>query len=364
MPPDRRSRDSRSVRTFSSPSSSTNRVRASSGSRDGASAMSATATGGVGRGTSPAPSTGSGGRPWAPCCSGRRARWRRRGRRAPALDREFRLLGHGYSLPVLPGDSLLPGRRAADLARPRRGRGRRRRGGRRGDRRGGRAGRGQPRPVGGAAGARPTSPPAPAGGRRSSSTAACGTWRTARSGWRGRAPASAPSSWGRRRRTWCGRLPFLVPDEAGRDVTALAAAGGHLGDAVRLSVPAGGDRCRRPIGSVRTRSRAWSPACGRAAVASSSGTGSCGRRPAGRRDRPHRRGVRGPDPDRGLGDRGRRRRRARGRRGSEAVTLRARVVVNAAGVWAQRLAPGIRLQPSRGRTSSSAATGSVRRRPR
>ncbi len=35
------------------------------------------------------------------------------------------------------------------------------------------------------------------------------------------------------------RLPFLVPDEAGRDVTALAAAGGHLGDAVRLSVPGG-----------------------------------------------------------------------------------------------------------------------------
>ena len=30
------------------------------------------------------------------------------------------------------------------------------------------------------------------------------------------------------------------------------------------------------------------------------------------------------------------------------MTLRARVVVNAAGVWAQRLAPGIRLQPSRG----------------
>jgi glycerol-3-phosphate dehydrogenase len=32
----------------------------------------------------------------------------------------------------------------------------------------------------------------------------------------------------------------------------------------------------------------------------------------------------------------------------EAVTLRAGVVVNAAGVWAQRLAPGIRLVPSRG----------------
>jgi glycerol-3-phosphate dehydrogenase len=33
---------------------------------------------------------------------------------------------------------------------------------------------------------------------------------------------------------------------------------------------------------------------------------------------------------------------------SEAVSLRARVVVNAAGVWAQRLAPSIRLVPSRG----------------
>src|SRR5215212_8788974 len=34
-------------------------------------------------------------------------------------------------------------------------------------------------------------------------------------------------------------LPFLVPDVAGRDVTALAEAGGRLGDAVRLSVPGG-----------------------------------------------------------------------------------------------------------------------------
>jgi glycerol-3-phosphate dehydrogenase len=34
--------------------------------------------------------------------------------------------------------------------------------------------------------------------------------------------------------------------------------------------------------------------------------------------------------------------------GGEVVTLRAGVVVNAAGVWAQRLAPGIRLVPSRG----------------
>ena len=34
-------------------------------------------------------------------------------------------------------------------------------------------------------------------------------------------------------------LPFLVPDVAGRDVTALAAAGGRLGDLVRRSVPGG-----------------------------------------------------------------------------------------------------------------------------
>ena len=43
------------------------------------------------------------------------------------------------------------------------------------------------------------------------------------------------------------RLPFLVPDVAGRDVTALAAAGGRLGDAVRLSVRGG----RRSLPSTR-----------------------------------------------------------------------------------------------------------------
>ena len=39
--------------TLSSPSSSTSRIRASSGSRDGESWISATATGGVGRGDQP-----------------------------------------------------------------------------------------------------------------------------------------------------------------------------------------------------------------------------------------------------------------------------------------------------------------------
>ena len=70
-------------------------------------------------------------------------------------------------------------------------------------------------------------------------------------------------------------LPFLVPDVAGRDVTALAAAGGRAGDLVRRSVPGG----RGSLPSTRRASRAevcapGARACGPAAAASSSGTGS------------------------------------------------------------------------------------------
>jgi glycerol-3-phosphate dehydrogenase len=145
------------------------------------------------------------------------------------------------------------------------------------------------------------------------------------------------------------RLPFLVPDEAGRDVTALAAAGGHLGDAVRLSVPGG-------RGSLPSTRRVGADDVARLVPAV----------------RPGRGGVVFWDGQ--LVDDARlvvaiaRTAAAYGARiltgaavtavdgtdvhaivdGSEAVTLRARVVVNAAGVWAQRLAPGIRLQPSRG----------------
>ena len=145
------------------------------------------------------------------------------------------------------------------------------------------------------------------------------------------------------------RLPFLVPDEAGRDVTALAATGGHLGDAVRLSVPGG-------RGSLPSTRRVGADDVARLVPAV----------------RPGRGGVVFWDGQ--LVDDARlvvaiaRTAAAYGARiltgvsvtavdgrdvhavvdGSEAVTLRARVVVNAAGVWAQRLAPGIRLQPSRG----------------
>jgi glycerol-3-phosphate dehydrogenase len=145
------------------------------------------------------------------------------------------------------------------------------------------------------------------------------------------------------------RLPFLVPDEAGRDVTALAAAGARLGDAVRLSVPGG-------RGSLPSTRRV--------------GPDDVARLTPG--VRPGRGGVVFWDGQ--LVDDARlvvaiaRTAAAYGARiltgasvtavdgsdvhaivdNSEAVTIRARVVVNAAGVWAQRLAPGIRLQPSRG----------------
>ena len=145
------------------------------------------------------------------------------------------------------------------------------------------------------------------------------------------------------------KLPFLVPDEAGRDVTALAAGGGRLGDAVRLSVPGG-------RGSLPSTHRVGPDDVSRLVPAV----------------RPGRGGVVFWDGQ--LVDDARlvvaiaRTAAAYGARiltgaavtavdgtdvhaivdGSEVVTLRARVVVNAAGVWAQRLAPGLRLQPSRG----------------
>ena len=144
-------------------------------------------------------------------------------------------------------------------------------------------------------------------------------------------------------------LPFLVPDVAGRDVTALAEAGGRLGDAVRVSVPGG----RRSLpGTARV---------GPAEVARSV--------PA---VRPGRGGVVFWDGQ--LADDARlvvalaRTAAALGARvvtgavvtgvsgrsvhvtpdGGAPFELRAGVVVNAAGVWAQRLAPGVRLVPSRG----------------
>jgi glycerol-3-phosphate dehydrogenase len=145
------------------------------------------------------------------------------------------------------------------------------------------------------------------------------------------------------------RLPFLVPDVAGRDVTALAAAGGRLGDAVRLSVPGGrgslpstrrvaADEVSRLVPGVRPGAGGvvfWDGQLvddARLVVALARTAASYGARVLT--------GVAVTAVDghdvHAVVD------------GQEALTLRARVVVNAAGVWAQRLAPGIRLVPSRG----------------
>ena len=145
------------------------------------------------------------------------------------------------------------------------------------------------------------------------------------------------------------RLPFLVPDVAGRDVTALAAAGGRLGDAVRLSVPGGrgslpstrrvtADDVARLVSGVRPGQGGvvfWDGQLvddARLVVALARTAAAYGARVLT--------GVAVTAVDghdvHAVVD------------GQQALTLRARVVVNAAGVWAQRLAPGIRLVPSRG----------------
>lgn len=148
-------------------------------------------------------------------------------------------------------------------------------------------------------------------------------------------------------------LPFLIPDAAGRDVSALGGVGGHLGDLVRFSVAGG-------RGSLPSTRRVGADDVGRMVPAV----------------RPGRGGVVFWDGQ--LSDDARlvialaRTASAYGARvltgatvtavdggttgaaevhavvDGEALTLRARTVVNAAGVWAQRLAPGIRLVPSRG----------------
>jgi glycerol-3-phosphate dehydrogenase len=144
-------------------------------------------------------------------------------------------------------------------------------------------------------------------------------------------------------------LPFLVPDVAGRDVTALAAAGGRLGDVVRRSVPGG----RGSLPSTRRVSRAEvarlvpGVRAGRGGVVFWDGQLVDDARlvvALARTAAAHGAqvltgatvdAVDGADVHLDLDN-------------GEALTLRAGVVVNAAGVWSQRLAPGIRLVPSRG----------------
>ncbi|MGY2126861.1 glycerol-3-phosphate dehydrogenase/oxidase [Blastococcus sp. SYSU DS0617] len=144
------------------------------------------------------------------------------------------------------------------------------------------------------------------------------------------------------------QLPFLIPDAAGRDVSALGGVGGRLGDLVRFSVAGG-------RGSLPATRRVRADAVGRMVPAVRPGRGgvvfwdgqltddarlvvALARTAAAHGARVLTgatvTGVDGADVHADVD--------------GEALTLRARTVVNAAGVWAQRLAPGIRLVPSRG----------------
>jgi glycerol-3-phosphate dehydrogenase len=144
------------------------------------------------------------------------------------------------------------------------------------------------------------------------------------------------------------RLPFLVPDVAGRDVSALAELGGRLGDAVRISVPGGrrslpgtarvsADTVSRLVPAVRPGRGGvvfWDGQLvddARLVVTLARTAAAFGARVLTGTT------VTGVDGDQvSLTVDG------------TALTVRAGVVVNAAGVWAQRLAPGIGLVPSRG----------------
>ncbi|TFV64885.1 UNVERIFIED_ORG: glycerol-3-phosphate dehydrogenase/oxidase [Bacillus sp. AZ43] len=144
------------------------------------------------------------------------------------------------------------------------------------------------------------------------------------------------------------RLPFLVPDVAGRDVTALAAAGGRLGDAVRLSVPGGraslpstrrvgADEVSRLVPGVRS---------GRGGVVFWDGQLSDDARLVVALARTA--AAYGATVLTGAAVTSVDGAEVHVRVDDESFVLRAGVVVNAAGVWAQRLAPSVRLVPSRG----------------
>src|SRR5688500_13902591 len=143
-------------------------------------------------------------------------------------------------------------------------------------------------------------------------------------------------------------LPFLVPDVAGRTVSALAELGGRAGDAVRVSVPGG-------RASLPSTSRVGPRDVARLAPGVRGGGGGVVFWD-GQLSDDARLVVALARTAAAYG--------ARVRTGAEVTAvdgrevhaavdgtpfvLRARAVVNATGVWAQRLAPSVRLVPSRG----------------
>ena len=143
-------------------------------------------------------------------------------------------------------------------------------------------------------------------------------------------------------------LPFLVPDVAGRSVSALAGLGGRAGDAVRRSVP-GGRGSLPPTGRISSSDVArLTPAVAgggagvvfwdgqltddaRLVVALTRTAAAYGAR------------VLTGAQVTAVDDR-----EVHAVIDDAPVVLRARAVVNATGVWAQTLAPQVRLVPSRG----------------
>jgi glycerol-3-phosphate dehydrogenase len=144
-------------------------------------------------------------------------------------------------------------------------------------------------------------------------------------------------------------LPFLVPDVAGRSVSALAALGGRVGDAVRLSVPGGRGSLpsTRRVSAADVRRLLPSVRPGRGGVVFWDGQLTDDARlvvALARTAAAYGAHVLTGATVTGV-DGGR---VSVALPGGGGTTVRAGAVVNAAGVWAQRLAPGVRLVPSRG----------------
>ncbi len=143
-------------------------------------------------------------------------------------------------------------------------------------------------------------------------------------------------------------LPFLVPDAAGRDVSAVGALGGRLGDAVRRSVRGG-------RGSLPGTRRVGAAEASRLVPALTPGRGGA-LFWDGQLTDDARLVVALARTAAAYGARVLTGARVVAVDGAEVhaevdgapVVVRAGAVVNATGVWAQRLAPGIRLAPSRG----------------
>ncbi|WP_448641964.1 glycerol-3-phosphate dehydrogenase/oxidase [Geodermatophilus sp. URMC 63] len=143
-------------------------------------------------------------------------------------------------------------------------------------------------------------------------------------------------------------LPFLVPDVAGRDASAAGALGGRLGDALRATVRGGRGslpRTRR-VGAAEVARLTPAVRPGRGGAVFWDGRLADDARlvvALARTAAAH--GARVLTGARVVAADGR---EVHAVVDGEPVTVRAGVVVNATGVWAQALAPGVRLAPSRG----------------